>query len=70
MDYVEDTSIGFSSIISKNDVFCVDRNGFVIFNDTTTGPECIVFPSRDQRDWGKWDKEQKSKTPKTWGELE
>ena len=66
VDYIEDTSIGFSSVISKNDVFCVDCNGFVIFNDTATGPECIVFPSKDQRDWEEWDKEQK---PKTWDKL-
>lgn len=31
--------------------------------------ECMLFPSKDQRDWNKWLKEQKSKVPKTWSEL-
>lgn len=32
--------------------------------------ECVLFPSKDQRDWLKWDKENNPKTPKTWSELE
>ena len=28
-----------------------------------------LFPSKDQRDWHKWDKENNHKTPKTWSEL-
>ena len=31
--------------------------------------ECLIFPSKDQRDWNKWDKENNHKTPKTWSEL-
>ena len=31
--------------------------------------ECLVFPSKDQRDWNKWDKENNHKVPKTWSEL-
>lgn len=31
--------------------------------------ECLVFPSKDQRDWGKWVKEQESKKLKTWSDL-
>lgn len=31
--------------------------------------ECMLFPSKDQRDWNKWAEEQKSKIPKTWSEL-
>lgn len=31
--------------------------------------ECLIFPSKDQRDWNKWIEEQKHKTPKTWGDL-
>ena len=31
--------------------------------------ECLIFPSKDQRDWNKWIEEQKPKTPKTWKEL-
>ena len=35
--------------------------------------ECLVFPSKDQRDWNKWAEENNKpeiiKTPKTWSEL-
>lgn len=31
--------------------------------------ECLLFPSKDQRDWNKWIEEQNNKTPKTWSEL-
>lgn len=31
--------------------------------------EIMIFPSKDQRDWNKWIKEQKTKIPKTWSEL-
>lgn len=31
--------------------------------------ECVLFPSKDQRDWNKWIAEQKPKVPKTWSEL-
>lgn len=31
--------------------------------------ECVLFPSKDQRDWSKWIAEQKPKVPKTWSEL-
>ena len=31
--------------------------------------ECLIFPSKDQRDWNKWDKENNHKTPKTWSEY-
>lgn len=28
-----------------------------------------IVPSKDQRDWNKWDKENNHKAPKTWSEL-
>lgn len=31
--------------------------------------DCMLFPSKDQRDWNKWIEEQKSKGIKTWDEL-
>lgn len=31
--------------------------------------ECLLFPSKEQRDWNKWLEEQKLKVPKTWEEL-
>lgn len=33
------------------------------------GGECMLFPSKDQRDWNKWAEEPKPKVPKTWEEL-
>ena len=33
------------------------------------GGECMLFPSKDQRDWNKWVEEQKRKVPKTWNEY-
>ena len=34
------------------------------------GGECVLFPSKTQRDWNKWLDEQKHKIPKTWSDLE
>lgn len=31
--------------------------------------ECLLFPSKDQRDWNKWLEEQNPKVPKTWSEI-
>lgn len=31
--------------------------------------EIMLFPSKDQRDWNKWVKEQKPKVPKTWNDI-
>lgn len=39
------------------------------YYSTYEGGECLLFPSKDQRDWNKWAEEQKPKVPKTWSEL-
>lgn len=31
--------------------------------------ECLLFPSKDQRNWNKWIEEHNSKVPKTWSKL-
>lgn len=31
--------------------------------------ECILFPSKEQRSWVEWDKENNHKTAKTWSEI-
>lgn len=31
--------------------------------------ECQIFPSKNQRDWIKWDRKNNNKTPKTWSEY-
>lgn len=36
---------------------------------TSNDADCVLFPSKDQRDWNKWIEEQKPKVPKTWSEL-
>lgn len=55
-------------IAEDGTLFVLDRYGrFVVNNDKC---ECVIFPSKDQRDWNKWIEEQKSKVPKTWSELE
>lgn len=33
------------------------------------GERCVIFPSKERRDWNKWLEEQKSGVPKTWNEL-
>lgn len=36
---------------------------------TSNDAECVLFPSKAQRDWEKWDKENNHKTPKTWDDI-
>ena len=67
-------SIWFGPVTLKE----VTDEGFII-NDydyiippngiPNNGGELSFFPSKDQRDWNKWDKENNHKTPKTWNEL-
>lgn len=45
---------------------CFTEDG--LYDNSYTG-ECILFPSKDQRDWNKWIEEQKPKVPKTWSEY-
>lgn len=61
--HLELTKIG-SYILYFDDTFKTDSQGRI--NDRG---ECIIFPSKDQRDWSKWDKENNHKVPKTWNEL-
>lgn len=50
---------------NRNISFTYDGRYFVNCDNT----ECIIFPSKDQRDWNKWIEEQKSKVPKTWSDI-
>lgn len=47
------------TLLTKSGLYEILNNG-----------ECMLLPSKDQRDWNKWVKEQKSKVPKTWNDLE
>ena len=54
-----DTNVNNKSVQTFNsdgkpDVFCA---------------ECLLFPSKDQRDWNKWVEEQKPKAPKIWSDY-
>ena len=36
---------------------------------TSNDADCVLFPSKDQRDWNKWAEKQKPKVPKIWNEM-
>lgn len=36
---------------------------------TSNDADCVLFPSKDQRDWNRWAEEQKPKVPKIWNEM-
>lgn len=61
--YIELTKIG-NFVLYFDDTFKTDSYGRI-----NNRGKCILFPSRNQRDWNKWIKEQKPKVPKTWSEL-
>lgn len=52
--------------INGHDVSILCPNGHYLNEDKG---ECMLFPSKDQRDWNKWVEEQKPKVPKTWSEM-
>lgn len=54
----------FCKFLSSTMSFIINSNGKYDSN-----AELCVFPSKDQRNWNKWIKEQNSKVPKTWSEL-
>lgn len=75
----------YSPMCGKISFCCIDRDssypikcirGYKEINFTDKGEyfkddygECLIFPSKDQRDWNKWVEEQKPKVPKTWREI-
>lgn len=74
--HIQDISTGNNKIIHL--IFTYDSNinkctYSVLFLPNGTlnyGGECMLFPSKDQRDWNKWVEEQKLKVPKTRSELQ
>lgn len=52
--------------INGQDISNLCPNGHFLNEDRG---ECMLFPSKDQRDWNKWFEEQKSKVPKTWNDI-
>lgn len=61
--YIELTNVG-NYVLYFDDTFKTNSQGKI--NDRG---ECVIFPSKDQRDWNKWVEEQKPKVPKTWSEY-
>lgn len=67
----------FYNAISGSYIKLKSINGGIVFSGTSfnedgsyvKGGECMLFPSKDQRDWNKWIEEQKPEIPKTWSEL-
>lgn len=61
----------FYNAISGSYIKLKSINGGIVFSGTSfnedgsyiKGGECMLFPSKDQRDWNKWDKENNKKTP-------
>lgn len=49
--------------IGNNSEYKFTKHGKI---STSNDAECVLFPSKDQRDWNKWIEEQKPKVPKTW----
>lgn len=69
-------NIRLSSIVDNTQfpIHCIreDYNINILFDSKGRWSkigECLLFPSKDQRDWNKWLEEQKSKVPKTWNKL-
>jgi len=58
--------IGFPILVDVNG----ETEAFAITGQYFHNGECMLFPSKDQRDWNKWAEEQKPKVPKTWSEYE
>lgn len=50
----------------NNSDYKFTKHGKISANDNA---DCVLFPSKEQRDWNKWTEEQKSKKSKTWSEL-
>ena len=52
--------------VGNNSEYKFTKHGKI---STSNDAECILFPSKDQRDWNKWFEEQKPKVPKTWSDY-
>ena len=50
--------------VGNNSEYKFTKHGKI---STSNDADCVLFPSKDQRDWNKWVEEHK--VPKTWNEL-
>lgn len=50
----------------NNSKYKFTKHGKISANNNA---DCVLFPSKDQRDWNKWVEEQKPKVPKTWNNI-
>ncbi len=61
-----DNSI-YPIIINANDSnWAFAKDGKFVYSKNA---ECLLFPSKNQRDWNEWAEEQKPKGPKTWSKF-
>lgn len=49
----------------NNSKYKFTKHGKISANNNA---DCVLFPSKEQRDWNKWVEEQKPKVPKTWND--
>lgn len=64
LGYVELHQLESTSVI-----LIVNKHKRIAFKCALIDAEDDLFPSKDQRDWTKWDKENNKEAPKTWSEL-
>lgn len=55
--------------ITVKSIHSLDKYNFNKDGSYYRGGECMLFPSKNQRDWDIWIEENKPKIPKIWSEL-
>lgn len=50
---------------------CEDRRVVVFYDNGSSciGGECMLFPSKTQRDWDRWNEENNPKLPRVWSDI-
>lgn len=59
---------GYNNVVLKT-IHSQRKIDFNKYGQYINGGECMIFPSKNQRDWNKWLEEQKPKVPKTWSDI-
>lgn len=62
-------SVKLHKLESTSVILTVNKHKSIAFKCAIIDAEDDLFPSKDQRDWLKWDKENNKRTPKIWSEL-
>ena len=56
-------------VLENGYIWNFNSDGTITLGRTTTSPEIMLYPSREQRDWTKVKYEPKKELPKTWEEF-